>query len=233
MGRGPLFLFRKSFKERDQKFKQWQECLDKIYSEIQGLLINRYIFLEVQKIIKSNPKIQIGSAFYDWIGIIYPAAMVMGVRRQLDTRSDSISLARLLADIEKNPEILSRKRYLSLYEGSALPIEVPEKEFDGLAGSGAPHIDPKNVLEDLRNMEDKASKIRKFANKRIAHFGKSSFQDFPTFGDLDECLDLLEELLKKYMLLLRAQGGDILPSFLYDWKKIFRYPWIELRGTNQ
>jgi len=159
--------------------------------------------------------------------------MVMGVRRQLDPRSDSISFGRLLEDIEKNPEILSRQRYLSLYEGSALPIEVPEKEFDGSTGSGALYIDLKKVSEDLRNMKDKALKIRKFANKRIAHFDKSSFQDFPTFGDLDECLDLLEELLKKYMLLLCAQGGDILPSFLYDWKKIFRYPWIESRGTNQ
>lgn len=101
------------------------------------------------------------------------------------------------------------------------------QEFDRLAGRGALNINPQMVSDDLRILKDKVSKIRNFANKRIAHFDEYSFKDFPTFGDLDDCLDFMEELLKKYMLLLHADSSDILPSFLYDWEKIFRYPWIE------
>ena len=213
---------------QDQIFERWQRWIKTLFDEIQGLLINRYIFWEVQKIIKSNPKIQIGSVFYDWMGIIYPAAMAMGVRRQIDQSRDSISFARLLKDIERNPVILSRERYLSLYIDSNHPRDIPETEFDRLAGSsGAANIDRKIVSDDLGTLKNKASKIRYFANKRIAHFDESIFIDFPTFGDLDDCLDFMEELLKKYMLLLQADSSDILPAFLYDWKKIFKYQWIE------
>jgi hypothetical protein len=80
--------------KQDQIVEKWQRWIKIIYGEIQDLLINRYIFWEVQKIIKSNPKIQIGSAFYDWMGIIYPTAMSMGVRRQKDRRRDNISLCK-------------------------------------------------------------------------------------------------------------------------------------------
>jgi hypothetical protein len=116
---------------------------------------------------------------------------------------------------------------LALYEGSALPRNVPETEFDRLAGDGAANINRNMVSEDLKNLQDKASRIKNYANRRIAHFNESGYEDFPTFGDLDDCLGFMEELLKKYMLLLHADSSDILPTFLYDWKKIFRYPWIE------
>jgi hypothetical protein len=112
--RPAFFIGEGNIMNQEQIFERWQAWIKIISDEIQGLLINRYIFWEVQKIIKSNPKIQIGSAFYDWMGIIYPAAMAMGVRRQIDFRRDIISFARLLKEIQRNPVILSRERYLIL-----------------------------------------------------------------------------------------------------------------------
>jgi hypothetical protein len=99
-----------------------------------------------------------------------------------------------------------------LYKDSNLPRDIPETEFDEIAGSGTSNIDRQIISDDLRSLNDKASKIRYFANKRIAHFDESVFMDFPTFGDLDDCLDFMEELLKKYMLLLHADNSDMLPS---------------------
>ncbi len=212
--------------DNDRKFQEWNGWLDKIYSDIQQLLINRHIFNEVQEIIRSNPQVQIGSVFYDWMGIVYPSAQVMGVRRQLDNRKDSISLIRLLKEIINCPGVLSRERYLSMYEGSEPPADVPNSEFDRYAGRNGQYIDPIRVGEDLENLKLKAEKIKNFATKRVAHFDHRDFEDLPTFGELDEVLNYLEELLKKYLLLFRSQGGDIVPTFLYDWKKIFRYPWI-------
>ena len=55
----------------DNQFKKWNKWLDTIFADIQGLLVNRYIFWEVQKIIQANPKIQMGSLFYEWMGNIY------------------------------------------------------------------------------------------------------------------------------------------------------------------
>jgi len=212
--------------DADSRFQKWQEWLNIIYSDIQQLLINRHIFNEVQEIISSNPQIQIGSAFYNWMGTIYPAAMVMGVRRQLDNRNDCISLVRLLKEIKKNPKVLTRKRYLSMYNDSSLPDFVPNTEFDSYCDGGKEYIDLVKVNEDLINLKFKAEKIKSFATKRIAHFDKEIFEDFPSYGELDAVLDYLEEIFKKYSLVLRADTSDLLPIFLYDWKKIFRYPWI-------
>lgn len=211
----------------DQILQKWQRWLDTIYNEVQRLLINRHIFWEVQQIIKSNPKIQTGSAFYDFMGIIYPTAQVMGVRRQLDIHKGSVSFANLLKDIERNPQILSRERYLGLCKGSKLPDDVHQSEFDRYAGIGNNYIDNNMILQDLIKLKHLAEKLRKYANKRIAHFDEGEFNNFPTYADLDSCLDYLELLLKKYILILRCEGGEILPVFVYDWKRIFRFPWIE------
>ena len=47
----------------------------------------------------------------------------------------------------------------------------------------------------------------------------------PTLGELEAALDPLGALLKKYMLLIRAISYHE-PEWAYDWKAIFREPWI-------
>jgi hypothetical protein len=106
-------------------------------------------------------------------------------------------------------------------------MDVPNKEFDHFSGAIGNHVDSKIVKQHLDKLEEKAKKIKNFAIKRVAHFDQHDFEDFPTFGELDEILDYLEDILKKYVLLLHGIGGDIVPSFNYDWKAIFRKPWIE------
>lgn len=207
---------------------KWNEWLDTIYKDVQNLLTNRYIFREVQKIISSNPRIQIGSSFYDWMGSVYAASQVIGVRRQVDADSDSISFRNLLDEIRQHAHILSRERYVSLYKDSGLPNDIPHRDFDRKAGTGRNHIDPVVVEADLSALQEKAERIRKYVNKRIAHFDRAEFKSLPTYAELDECLDYLEALLKKYLSLLQAKTHlSIVPVWQYDWKEIFRRPWIE------
>jgi hypothetical protein len=49
----------------------------------------------------------------------------------------------------------------------------------------------------------------------------------PKYEELDACVDLLGDLLKKYTLLVE-QGGllHVVPAIQYDWKAPFRIPWI-------
>ena len=64
--------------------------------------------------------------------------------------------------------------------------------------------------------------MKKYVNKRVAHCDKVPFTQFPTFGDVDEALEHMEELVKRYCLLFRAEGiGQLLPIWQYDWKEIF------------
>jgi hypothetical protein len=129
----------------------WDVWLSTIHDELQGLLVNRHIFREVQGIIQANPKIQLASSFYQWMGNTYATAAVIGVRRQLDKDPNSISFARLLSEVAANPQVISRERYVGFYK--TMPRDLGDKDFDRLAGTGAAHIDPAGPTDELAKLE--------------------------------------------------------------------------------
>ena len=216
----------------EQRFQKWDGWVEPIYEEIQGILIHRHVFKEVQEIIKANPKIQKPSSFYQFIGNAYAALGVMAVRRQVKIQKDSISLAGLLSEMIETPELITKERYLGLFTSGVSPFGIAEKEFERIwGGSVREHIDPALVQADLDNLKSKARAVEEFADRKVAHLDKRSINgttsNVPTYGELSECLDLLEELVKKYYLLFRAASvSSILPTWQYDWKAIFYEPWI-------
>ena len=194
--------------------------------EIRSLSVNRNIFWEVQNVIKNNPKIQKPSSFYEFLGSTYVISALMGVRRQIKINKDSISFAKLLKEIFDTPEILSRDRFVALYKGSAVE-HLANRHFDKFAGKVGSHVDPDLIRLNLEELNIKARKCEKFADQRIAHFDKRASKNIPTFKDLDDCIDFLEELIKMCYLLFRAISlTSILPVYQYDWKAIFREPWL-------
>jgi hypothetical protein len=220
----------------DEQFATWDRWLEHIKGEITRLVVNRHIFWEVQEIIKKNAKIQKPSSFYEWMANVYATDSAIGVRRLLDPdhKNISISLARLFTEIQGKPEVISRSRFLNLYKNSDYPVEMKSfleksanQSFDKFAGEGKSYIDPSLVASDLSTIQEKAKNLHRYANKRIAHFDRGEFTELPTFNELNECLDSLESILKKYMLLFRAVAYTrVLPVWQYDWKAIFRESWI-------
>lgn len=202
--------------------------MDVIHKEITSLSVNRHIFWEVQEIIKKNKKIRKSNSFYEFLGSSYAALSVMGIRRQVKIDKQSISFARLLDRIAKMPSVISRQRFVALYGTDSMMTEIGERDFKKFSDKSGRHIDPAVVITDLDKLRKKASKCEKFADMRVAHFDKRALKYPPTFNDLDECIDYLEELLKKYTLIFRATClTSVLPTWQYDWKEIFLHPWIE------
>lgn len=213
----------------DRIFNKWIKWLDIIYKEITSLSVNRHIFWEVQEIIKKNKKIQKPSSFYEFLGSAYASLSVMGIRRQVKIDKQSISFARLLDQIAKTPGTISRQRFLALYGTDPTMIEIGERDFNKFSDRSGRHIDPNIVTADLRLLRTKASRCERFADMRVAHFDKRALKNPPIFNDLDECIDYLEQLLKKYTLIFRATClASVLPTWQYDWKEIFLFPWIEM-----
>jgi len=212
----------------DKTFNKWTKWLDIIHKEITSLSTNRHIFWEVQEIIKSNKKIQKPSSFYEFLGSAYASLAVMCIRRQVKIDKQSISFARLLEQISNNPRVISRQRYVALYGIDSMMKETGERDFNKFADKSGKHINSAIVLADLDQLRTKASKCEKFADMRVAHFDKRALKNPPTFKDVDDCIDLLEGLLKKYTLIFRATSlTSILPTWQYDWKEIFYQPWIK------
>ena len=210
----------------DPRLSKWLRWLDVIKSEIQDLVISKHTFHEIQRMIAENRKIQVGNSFYRYVTSTYISHSVIGLRRQIKTDSQSISLALLLQELIETPEVLSRKYYVSLYQESTVE-DLADKDFNRFAVPGAPHIDSSQVESDLRRLREVTKKCEDFADKRIAHRDKREPKSLPTYNEVDDCINLLDELYVKYLLMFEAKAMDtLLPTWQYDWKEIFRTPWI-------
>ncbi len=208
------------------RLRKWIRWLDVIKEEVQLLVISKHIFWSVQDIIKKNPRIQVASDFYNFLGNWYVAYSAMGVRRQVKIDPQSISFARLLTEISETPELLSRAYYKSLYTGSIVEPWA-DKHFDRLAGVGEPHVPTVTVHAELSSLRDTARSCEELADRRIAHRDKRPMKRPPKFSELDRSIDLLDKLYVRYLRLFHAQAMEtLMPTYQYDWQEIFRFPWI-------
>ena len=216
-----------SKQKQDAKFKKWEGWLETIHEDIRELLVKKYIFQEVQDIIKSNPKIHKPSSFYDWLSIVHSVDISIGIRRQLDADKKSVSFTRLLTAIIEEPGVLSRERFVGLYHDEEYRQDYGHKEFDDFAGKVNAYIDSEVVQAVLNQLMERGKDIKQFANKRVAHRSENSHLKPVTDTKVIACLELLEKLLVKYHRLYQAKTYmQILPVWQYDWKEIFREPWI-------
>lgn len=212
------------------KLKKWLKWMKAIEKEIYGLVVDANMFWEVQDIIRENSRIQKPSAFYRYLGRTYLSHALAGLRRQIKPQKDSISLVGLLEDIAKNPEELSRNYYRSLCANPDGPdvSQIEMDDFAPYADASGEHVCPQMVKDDIDKLQKAAKACEDFADKRIAHWDKGNPTVVPTFGELDDCIKLLDETYVKYHLLFYAEGTvTLMPAYQYEWKKIFLEPWLK------
>ena len=235
------------------KLEKWLKWMKAIEKEIYGLVVDANMFWEVQDIIRENPRIQKPSVFYRYLGRTYLSHALAGLRRQIKSHRDSISFVGLLDEIANNPEQLSRSYYRSLCSHPDGP-DISQIEMDGREGleevgitdtsqlkeliqmddfapyadASGEHVCPKMVEDDLKQLKLAVETQEEFADKRIAHWDKDEPNVIPKFGELDDCIKLLDETYVKYHLLFYAESIDtLMPAYQYEWKKIFLEPWLK------
>jgi hypothetical protein len=97
--------------------------------------------------------------------------------------------------------------------------------FDRYIAPGATHISADVVCAELHDLRAQVEPIKKYTDKRVAHFDKKGPQDSPTVLQVHDALDRLYELVEKYLLLLRVEKYKR-PQLEDTWKDVFREPWI-------
>ena len=204
------------------------------------LVRSKHIFWRLGDIVKNNPKIQKPNSFYKFAGDTYFAYAVMGIRRQIKydqrhkrrKRHKSISFVGLLEEIVEAPCVLSRERFVALYERNA-QFEA-NHDFLEFARKDEEYIDYNKVEQDLDKLRKLGHAVEVFADKRIAHYDDQLVENVPSFGELDDCIDFLAELTEKYWLLFKAEAIDLLVIPIVDhWEKIFCQPWIPPDAPNK
>lgn len=202
--------------------------LDSLLQQVDDLNTARHIYYEVRSMVEANQQILTSNHFYTWMDNTYTTTMLVGIRRLVDSDASSISFVTFLSAIKSNPHILSRSTYKGLYKkmGLGFPESYQDEKFDQLAGIGAPHVDPAVVEQELEELKTITSKLRKYANKRIAHYDSKPPPPGPSYKEIDEAFDILYDLLVKYYLFFRATSFSRKPCIDYDWKEIFQVAWI-------
>lgn len=209
----------------DNKFNKWIKWLKIIKSEIYDLVLTKDIFWKVQDLIRKNERIQGKSIFCKYMGDTYVSHVIIGIRRQVKTDHQSISFARLLSEISRHPEIITRKNFVNLYKNSVVE-DIADNDFDQFCGPNRSYISQKMVEDDLDSLKKVAKKCEDFADKRVAHRDKRDPNGLLTFGDVNDCIDLFDKIYCKYHLIFHAEWScSLKPSYLNDWEAIFDHPW--------
>ena len=210
------------------KLKKWLKWFEIIHSEIQKLVVAKHIFNEIQKIIRENEKLHIPSSFYDYFSKTYASHAITGIRRQIKSQKDSISIVRLFEEMIATPQSFPRTFYTQKYVGSVVE-SLADRDFNKFALPNSCHIDANLVQHDLEKLKLASKKCEEFADKRVAHWDNREPKEIPTFNEVDDCIALLDELYVKYYLLFHASAMDtLLPTWQYDWQAIFHVPWLPL-----
>ncbi|MBU1118934.1 hypothetical protein KKH43_03575 [Patescibacteria group bacterium] len=210
-------------------FERWQDWIKEIYEkEILMFVFWRKIHGEVRDIIKKNPKIQKPSVFYDLINWSYLSSIQIAAYRQLDKHKDCTSLAKLLEEISEAPDSITRGNYIKMWQDKILASLVADGEFNQFCDKkGDDSISSSKVRNDLKKLEKRRQVHKEIRHNKLAHYNVKELKEIPFLSDVDDTIELLDELGKKYYLLLTARNMSSDITVQFNWKEIFHYPWIE------
>lgn len=195
-----------------RKWRRWLQ--EDLRSEIAYLQTLKIVYKKLADIVvrsSAYPKI---NHFYWYIGQAHSAATVAGIYRLVDTRSDVVTLRRLLIEIENKPKLVSRRAYTRLKVKDrdkvrrAVEKKHLNKEFTQLAGNGQ-HLKATTVSRDINRLDYIRRKIENLRHKYIAHHAHNQkrYKVKQTFKQTHACIDELETIFRKYHQLV--VGGDI------------------------
>lgn len=214
----------------DSTLETWERWLDLLYQHIVELHHDRVIWKELVELVEANRDIPDPWFFLDWVGRLWATTTVVGIRRLDDKDKNSISLVRLIDDIGKHPEVLSRQHYRSMYEatypGDEWMQRRADEEFDEYVGAGLDVIQTEMTARDLADVRSAAATIRRHVNKYVAHTDERAGPPTATYADLDAALDGVTAIYRRYSLLIKGSApADMAPTMQFDWKQPFLIAW--------
>ncbi len=217
--------------ELRQKWKQW---IKEIGRDLGDLLISQDFFNEVREIVASNEKIQSPSAFHGWIRDNYVETVVIRIVRLNDHSNRTISLHRVIKELSENPEVITRKYFVSRYPKWMQDKGIADIDFNKFAEETEQIINIDRLNVDIEILDTKTSLIKDYRNQCIAHFSKNrEIQRLPTFSDIEEALKVIDDIFCKYYLLLEGGGMPTRkPVLQFDWKEPLKHAWIVEMSKN-
>lgn len=222
-----------------QKLEKWKCWLGdanldgSIAHELANLAVIREIYSGLKQMVGNNNNLQKHSAFYSVTQITYSHSALMYIRRQVRRDANSKSLILLADDILKNSDQITKECYSNLWVINKVDEEheqwkrLGEREFvKHFGGAIGDCLDPHIIEQDIQQLVKISDDSSGFIDRRLAHLDRRGPTNIPMYSEIESWCDDLNEILRKYMLLIRATDYKVEPILEHDWKSIFRTAWL-------
>ncbi|MHB1769480.1 MAG: AbiU2 domain-containing protein [Minisyncoccota bacterium] len=212
----------------ETKIEQWAKEIARITADVTDTIESQFIFKRLGEIVGANPKISADNLFWDHLAASFGADLVLGITRQVDTRTEVVSLLKLLEDLRDNPGVITKEWYGDQYEKNSLNRAFGVRSFEEHFGL-KPELDPTLIEKDIQDLKSITAKVAKFRHTRVAHKNVDEHLVIDlNFVEVEEALKFIETVVIKYQLLLNQSGyTELMPTITYNWESVFRTPWIE------
>lgn len=181
------------------KRRKWRRWLAVVEAEVGRLQSDYRTYNEVRGCIADKP------GWAEWLENVYLVGVSLKIRRLADAnpRHRTVSLVKLLRDMETHPECLSRRS--ALQSAGTSRREQVNRLFDSLAGEGTAHI-PQTVLQRWReDFEKHAFPFCAWVDHRIAHYDLTVDSAPPHHQQVEQALEALHSIVETLRLLVGTQ----------------------------
>jgi hypothetical protein len=211
--------------EADAVYLKWSSWLDRLKVEVIALHHHRDVWRAMNEALGRSSG---GETFLDHYAWCYVAAASTAIRRLSDPNpgQESITIARLIKDVRAQRHIITRERYVRLFDSPDVLEDIrsgASSEFDRNWGDASGLVRP-DFLSNLESrIEEHSARVAAFVDRTIAHIDKRGVAMPPTFGDLDEAIDTVGLVLRACLLLITAENWvSMTPTIQDDWRAPFR-----------
>ncbi|MDD5044483.1 MAG: hypothetical protein PHU91_02525 [Candidatus Omnitrophica bacterium] len=214
-------------KESNKEIENIEAWLERINKEIISVYHHLDLYKKLSKIIESNDKLKkMDGVLLKWMQNAFTVDLVIGICRIIDTHHKSASLVKFLDKLKKETEYLKRERFLKLYKED---LYFANRDFDNLAGKNEISFPVEKINSDIKCIteEEPFKKIKSFRDQYIAHSDKEREIIHLTYLELFNAFEILERILNKYNVFVRAASFAQIEPILGYWQEVLTIPWID------
>jgi hypothetical protein len=205
-----------------------EDWLNRLNNDVFLVFHHLDLFKKLGEIIDANEQLKkMDNTFLAWMKDAMTSNLVMGISRLCDRDKRTASFVRFLEALKNEISFLSRKKYVSLYTPDTQ--DLAHKDFDNLAGAGLESFPTDFIYRDIEELTESSSikKILTYRHQYIAHSDHQR-EAAPTYNDLFQAFEVIESIIKKYNLLIRATSlGTVTPVMQGNWEEVLTIPWLD------